>query len=717
MLSQFLNAARHIPPLRLASSTLRRHQQQQQPPPPQQLWLVCCGFASIVTTNTTTTTASHSDTVLEYLTEKFHAIHSKKVVLDGNSLNIGALVAVARYGVPVEIAETARGKCKESVDCLQRVLAEGKTVYGVNSGYGGSANVYSSDYELMQKELIRFLNSGFGHWLPEQASRAATLCRINSNLKGYSALRIDVIERLVEFLNAGMSARMPSRGSITASGDLVPLSYIAGFVQGRKNVQVYHKGEIISCAEAHHRLGKEPLVLQAKEGLSVVNGTSVAAGCAATVLYDCSMLLKWAQITSAMSTEILSGTNLQFHRAIHDVARPHPGQIEVAANLRALLQGSALCANELEHDMSGFKDGKLRQDRYSIRTSPQVLGPVAEALASAGRTMNIELNAATDNPLVFPEINRVLNGGNFMGNAIALTMDQVRLSVQLMGRLCLAQFQKMIDSNFNNGLPANLAVGDPHTNFGFKGADIAMASYQSELQHISNPMSNTILSAELNNQDVNSLALISVRHTVTAADIYTMMVASHLVALCTAAELRAVARAYRSLLEDVYKTVIRKYLGPYLVESTSPTHLDELIVQALRSLNTDEFKLVYMESNRIEASRNVFMDILMHLPFVHLPADLPKILVKMREHTSQVLSAEAPRVRDRVLSPRRQDDSFLRAPDLLAPKTKEVYNWVRDRAPQLKDGEDLGQSFERVYRAIKGGQADQLMLSVFGDRS
>ncbi|KAL8991730.1 MAG: hypothetical protein Q9169_007703, partial [Polycauliona sp. 2 TL-2023] len=490
----------------------------------------------------------------------------------------------------------------DSVALLVRLLQEGRTIYGVNTGFGGSADTRSSQNEALQAALLQHHHFGVltqaDRGLPSIRSaalqstampldwvRGTMLVRSNTIARGHSAVTFHAIETVVALLRLDLTPIIPLRGSISASGDLSPLSYVAGMITANPDIYVRTpSSDIIPANEALERHGVAPIVLGPKEGLGFMNGTATSAAVASIVLYEAHHLALLSQVLTAMASEALLASADSFDPFISKI-RPHRGQEEAAKNIRYLLQGSQLVRGMTTGSDNGQASGLLYQDRYALRTSPQWIGPQLEDLLLAHEQVTVELNSTTDNPLFDVPNQATHHGGNFQATSITSAMEKTRSSLQTIGKMLFAQSSELINPMLNNGLPPNLAADEPSLSFTMKGVDIGMASYMSELAFLANSVVSHVQSAEMHNQAINSLAFISARYTATAVELVSLMCASYLYAACQALDLRVLQLLFFESLEPALYTVNRQVFSPLVYDPS----LDEL-----HSIIWDHVKVTWM---------------------------------------------------------------------------------------------------------------------------
>ncbi|KAJ4355386.1 uncharacterized protein N0V89_003402 [Didymosphaeria variabile] len=520
-----------------------------------------------------------STTHAQHVFSQWEAAKQRKspVVIDGETLNLGRTVTLGRYGGSATLTEDrdVLDKLDACVAVLNKQLQRGDTVYGVNTGYGGSADVRCSYDEMhkLQQAFIQHLNCGVTPVLPVPSSdqvahsaflkqewvRAAMLIRANTVARGHSAVRISTIKTLLNLLSHDILPVIPTRGSISASGDLSPLSYVAGMLEGNPDIYCWigpvEDRKIVPASAALASVHIKPTVFDPKEALGLVNGTAISAATGSMTLASMNNILALSQLLTAMNVEVVLGTATSFAPFISDI-RPHPGQAQVASTIFGALQGSKLATGLLEsHGHTLF------QDRYSLRTVPQWLGPFVEDILLANEQLRVELNSTTDNPLIDASTGDIYHGGNFQAVSVTSAMEKCRLAAQAIGRMLFYQFTEMTDPAKNRGLPPNLCVDEPSTSFTFKGVDTNMAGYMSELSFLANPVHNHVVSAEMGNQALNSLALISARYTDTAMDILSLMCACALYGTCQALDLRAMNNIFESKLQSALAESTQHFLN------------------------------------------------------------------------------------------------------------------------------------------------------------
>ncbi|KAL4768068.1 L-Aspartase-like protein [Aspergillus nidulans var. acristatus] len=502
---------------------------------------------------------SHLELASTHLKELEKINQDGQLVVDGNSLTIACVVAVSKYSCKPYLTDNRDTieTINRSVLTLEKLLVDGHPIYGVNTGFGGSADTRTNQVTALQKSLLQLLQSGIltsndtssshcshsknpaSQSMPSEWVKGTILVRANSVARGHSAVTIAAIASLLKLLQEDLTPVVPLRGTISASGDLMPLAYVVGAIEGSPGIMVRSDCRILNAEEALKAIGAKAVTLGPKEGLGLVNGTAASAALASLALYESHQLALLAQINTALAVEALRGSCESFHPFIAD-ARPHDGQAEAAANISTLLAGSRLAQGGRSdiQTPTGAKEG-LVQDRYSLRTASQWLGPYLEDLLLADYQVSTELNSTSDNPLIDVAHGTTYSGGNFQATSITSAMEKTRLALQMIGRLVFAQCTELIDPTLNNGLPTNLVADNPSLSFTMKGVDINMAAYMSELAYLANPVSSHVQTAEMHNQALNSLAFVSARYTMQAVDIVSMMTAASLYVTCQALDLRA----------------------------------------------------------------------------------------------------------------------------------------------------------------------------------
>jgi len=402
---------------------------------------------------------------------------SDPVLLDGSSLTLEALERVAK-GAPVALAPGALEKVAASEAFVRRAVEEGRVAYGITTGFGHFATVTIPREKVrdLQRNLIRSHAVGVGEALPDEAVRAIVALRIHCLLKGRSGVRASTLEALASLLNAGIHPVVPCQGSVGASGDLAPLAHVALSLMGEGTVRF--RGVERPSAEALKEAGLQPVVYEAKEGLALINGTQGMAGLLALACGRARRLLREADVAGALSLEALRGTRRAFDPRIH-AERPHPGQTASAANLYALLSESPI--------MESHASCKKVQDAYSLRCMPQVHGAAREAVRFVEEILSVEMNAATDNPMIFAEDGEILSGGNFHGAPVALAADLLAVALTDLASLSERRCARLVDGHLSD-LPPFL-VREGGLNSGFMMAQVTAAALVSECKTLAHPAS------------------------------------------------------------------------------------------------------------------------------------------------------------------------------------------------------------------------------------
>ncbi len=421
--------------------------------------------------------------------------------IDGKTLTIDQVVDVARHAAPVGLADGARPGIAASRALVEQIVAEGQAVYGITTGVGELAQtVISADQIVeMQRNLIRSHAVGVGQPLDDDVVRAMILLRANALAKGLSGVREELIFFLIELLNRNVIPRIPAQGSVGASGDLAPLAHLALVVIGEGECMV--ADQRTPAADVLAQVGLEPLTLEPKEGLALINGTQLITALGVLAVRDAAQLVKTAQIASAMSLEALNGTDKVFDEKIHS-ARPHPGQVMCAANMRRLVAGSEIIASH--------KDCQKVQDAYTLRCIPQVYGAVAETIGHARSVLTVEINSANDNPLVFAETGEVISGGNFHGEPLAFVMDSLGMALAEIANLSERTIDRLVNPHLS-GLPPFL-VESSGLNSGFMIAQYTAASLVSENKVLAHPSSVDSIPTSAGQEDHVSMGTTSARH-------------------------------------------------------------------------------------------------------------------------------------------------------------------------------------------------------------
>lgn len=422
------------------------------------------------------------------------------IVLDGNSLSLDQFIKGVRNGNYILLSEDAEKRVINARRMIADALNSKRIIYGLTTGFGALSDVVISEEQikLLQKNILMSHAAGIGNYLDVETTRGVLILKINNLAKGHSGIKPDTLKTLIELFNKGVYPLMPEKGSVGASGDLAPLAHLALVLIGQG--KVFYNGDILNGKDAMESTGINLVNLDAGEGLALINGTQVMTAIGAITVYDAMNLLKTADIAAGMSLEVLLASNIELDKKIHEV-RPHPGQIISADNLRRITQNSEI--------VSSHKDCSRIQDAYSIRCSPQVHGASVDALHYAKRVIEIEMNSATDNPLVFSETNQIISGGNFHGQPIALALDFLTIALSEIANISERRIERLVNPQLS-GLPAFL-IKDVGLNSGFMIAQYTAAALVSENKVLAHPASVDSIPTSANKEDHVSMGTISAR--------------------------------------------------------------------------------------------------------------------------------------------------------------------------------------------------------------
>ncbi|KDE05048.1 phenylalanine ammonia-lyase [Microbotryum lychnidis-dioicae p1A1 Lamole] len=542
------------------------------------------------------------------------------------------------------------------------------------------------------------------------------LIRVNSLTRGHSAVRIEVLETLVKFLEQDITPVVPLRGSISASGDLSPLSYIAGAITGHPDIKVVTcingKPEIMFAPDALKLHNIEKVVLGPKEGLGLVNGTAVSASMATMALNDSHFLALLSQALTAMTVEAMVGHAGSFDPFIHDVCRPHPGQVQVARNIRTMLSGSKLAVHHEEEVRADEDEGVLRQDRYPLRCSAQFVGPAVEDIIVAHRSLAIELNSTTDNPLLDVENGMIHHGGNFQAMSVTAAMEKTRLALQWFGKGSYTQMTELVNCSMNRGLPSCLAAEDPSTSYHTKGLDIAAAAYTSELGFLANPVSTHVQPAEMSNQAINSLALISARKTAEANDVLTLLMSTHLYCALQALDLRYLEFTFRERFNPMILESLRSTFGGLLDEKTAKVLGVKVVGAMWRRLETTTS--VDLVSRWVDAYNHVTSILVEALMTSSTENPLPKISEWKKTGAEQAVTLTR-EIRDSYWSATSYPTTqYLGRSKALYLFVREILGVNARRGDVFlgKQEATIGLSVSKIYEAIKSGRINKTLVEM-----
>ena len=422
------------------------------------------------------------------------------VILNGEDLKLTPLVAIARKGRMVKVSETSKARINKARSLVEQWVKQGERIYGITTGFGALSDVTISfeDTRTLQRNILLSHSAGVGKHMDDDVVRAMMALRINDFCRGNSGLRLETIQTLADVLNQGIIPVVPEKGSVGASGDLVPMAHLALVLIGEG--EAFVDGVRMPGAKALAAKNITPVELEAGEGLALINGTQfmIALGCLA--LHDALNLCKHADIAASMSLETLMGTRAAFDPRIHQ-ARPHTGQVKAAGNMMKITEASEI--------ISSHKDCSRVQDAYTLRCSPQVHGASWDAFGYVDRVIRVEMNASTENPLIFPESNEFLSGGNFHGQPLALACDFLGIAIAELANISERRIERLVNPQLS-GLPAFL-VKDGGLNSGFMIAQYVAASLVSENKVIAHPASVDSIPTSANKEDHVSMGATAAR--------------------------------------------------------------------------------------------------------------------------------------------------------------------------------------------------------------
>ena len=466
-----------------------------------------------------------------------------ELAIGARALRIEDVVQVAHGASPVRVSDdpTFVARIQRGAQVIERRVADSVPTYGVNTGFGASfKNTVAMQQALtLAENLPRYHGCGVGPLLSEQESRAVMLVRLATLAAGYSGVRLALLEQLAALLSAGVAPAIPARGSVGASGDLTPLSYVAALLMGER--KAWLQGELVEAKQALAHAGLLPLSLQPKESLAIMNGTSVMTALSCLAFARAERIAEGAALQTAAVIEAMGAQRTHFDARLFQ-AKPHPGQATCARWIR-----EALGVGEIPEK----RPGRI-QERYSLRCSPHVIGVLVDALAFSRPILEVELNGASDNPLIDPDSGDVLHGGNFYGGHVALVADTLKTQVANVADLLDRQLVLLNDPLQNGGLPENLnaVTGDERfAHHGFKAMEITASALTAEALKLSMPASVFSRSTEGHNQDKVSMGSIAAQDFQQIAELTETVLAVHLIASAQAVELRGVTQVAPRIAE------------------------------------------------------------------------------------------------------------------------------------------------------------------------
>ena len=491
--------------------------------------------------------------------------------LDGQNLSLAQVVAVAHGKEHVVLSSASRARVVQSRKVVKQIVAEGRTVYGVNTGFGKLSDVHieRSQLRALQLNLVRSHSCGVGPPLSEAEARAMLLLRANVLALGFSGCRPRLIETLIAMIERGVTPVIPEKGSVGASGDLAPLAHLALTVIGEG--EAFYRGQRMPGAEAMRRAEIEPVELEVKEGIALLNGTQAMAAVGGLALHRAERVARLADVAGAMTLEAVRGTPVAFDERIH-LARPHPGQIEVAAHLRELLRDSQIRQSHLEND-------PRVQDAYSLRCMPQVHGAIRGALRHAREIVEIETGSATDNPLVFAETGDVFSGGNFHGAPLALSFDYAAIAMTDLMSISERRIDRLVNPDSNEDLPPFL-TSHPGAASGFMMMQIVAAALLSEAKVLAHPASIDNVPTDGGKEDHVSMGMTAATKLRSIVDNGELITAIELITAAEGLEYRAPLQPGRGV-KQAYE-IVRRHVTRLTSDRAMSGEI-QMIAEAIRA--------------------------------------------------------------------------------------------------------------------------------------
>lgn len=450
------------------------------------------------------------------------------ITVTGDNLTIEEVVKVARNNEKVQLSKDSISRINKARDMVERLMQEDRVVYGVTTGFGKFSNVKISSSQALQlqENLVKSHSAGVGKPLPIEVVKAMMLLRANALAKGFSGIRLQTLQLLVDMLNENIVPWVPEQGSVGASGDLIPLAHMVLVMLGKG--KAYVDGELVDSQQALNKKGLNPITLKSKEGIALINGTQMMTALGALAVYDSINIALNADLALSLSLEAQKGILSAFDNDIQRL-RPHPGHYKVAKNVQNLTEHSKLALYE--------QPGRV-QDAYSLRCAPQVHGASRDAIDHVKDIIQREINSVTDNPLLFPDKDKVISGGNFHGQPLALGLDYLGMAVSELGNIAERRIARLLDSSLNNGLNMFLTKHGG-LNSGYMITQYTAASLVAENKILSNPACVDSIPTSANQEDHVSFGSISARKVRQIVENTEQILSIELITACQGVDLRS----------------------------------------------------------------------------------------------------------------------------------------------------------------------------------